>query len=79
MQKITCLTHYPDFYICPEGKILNLISSTEEKNTYRCKECTKCPVNSKCVKKAEYKQLYRGKHEHLIKKNRAKLITDEGR
>ena len=68
-----------DFYICPEGKILNLISSTEEKSTYRCKECTKCPVKSKCVKKAEYKQLHRGKHEHLIEKNRAKLITDEGR
>ena len=38
-----------------------------------------CPVKSECTKKAKYKQLTRGKHEHLIEKNRAELISDEGR
>jgi len=32
-----------------------------------------------CTKKAKYKQFSRGKHEHLIEENRAKLMTDEGR
>ena len=68
-----------DSYICPEGKVLHLITSTEEKSTYKCKECLECPVKSECTKKAKYKQLSRGKHEHLIEKNRAKLISDEGR
>jgi len=68
-----------DSYICPEGKLLYLSTSTEEKNTYRCKECLECPVKSECAKKAKYKQLSRGEHEHLIEQNRAKLISDEGR
>jgi transposase len=68
-----------DSYICPEGKVLHLSSSTEEKSTYKCKEYLKCPVKSECVKKAKYKELYRGKHENLIEKNREKLISDEGR
>lgn len=68
-----------DSYICPEGKVLRLSSSTEEKSTYKCKECLKCPVKSECVKKAKYKELYRGKHENLVEKNREKLISDEGR
>jgi transposase len=68
-----------DSYICPEGKVLNLISSTEEKSTYKCKECKECPAKVECTKKANYKQLFRGKHEHLIEKNRAELISDEGR
>ena len=67
-----------DSYICPEGKVLHLTSSTEEKSTYKCKEYLECPVKSECAKKAKYKQLSRGKHEHLIEKNRAKLISDEG-
>jgi transposase len=68
-----------DSYTCPEGKLLNLSSSTEEKSTYKCKECLKCPVKPDCTKKAKYKHLSRGKHEHLIEKNRKKLISDEGR
>ncbi len=68
-----------DSYICPEGKILNLHSSTETKNTYRCIDCMECSARSECTKKAKYKQLTRGKHEHLIEKNRAELISDEGR
>jgi len=68
-----------DTYICPEGKVLNLISTTEEKTIYKCKECLECPVKSDCTKKAKYKQLSRGKHELLIEKNREKLISDEGR
>ena len=68
-----------DSYICPEGKILNLHSSTKTKSTYKCKDCMECPVKSECAKKAKYKQLSRGEHEHLIEKNRAKLINDEGR
>ena len=68
-----------DSYICPEGKVLNLHSSTETKTTYKCKDCMKCPVKSECSKKAKSKQLTRGKHEHLIEKNRAELISDEGR
>jgi len=66
-------------YICPEGKLLHLSTSTEEKSTYKCKECMECPVKLECAKKAKYKQLSRGEHEHLIEKNRAKLISDEGR
>ena len=68
-----------DSYTCPEGKLLHLSSSTEEKSTYKCKECLKCPVKPDCTKKAKYKQLSRGRHEHLIEKNREKLISDEGR
>ena len=68
-----------DSYICPEGKVLNLLSSTETKSTYKSKDCMECPVRSECAKKAKYKQLSRGKHEHLIEKNRAELISDEGR
>jgi len=68
-----------DSYICPEGKVLNLHSSTKTKSTYKCKDCMECPVKSECAKKAKYKQLSRGEHEHLIEKNRAKLINDEGR
>jgi len=68
-----------DSYICPEGKVLHLSSSTEEKSTYKCKECLKCSVKSECVKKAKYKELYRGKHENMVEKNREKLISDEGR
>ncbi len=68
-----------DSYICPKGKILNLHSSTETKDAYRCNDCMECPVKSECTKKAKYKQLTRGKHEHLIEKNRAELISDEGR
>lgn len=68
-----------DSYICPEGEELHLISSTEEKNTYKCKECLECPAKSECAKKAKYKVLFRGKHEHLIEKNRGNLINDEGR
>jgi len=68
-----------DSYICPEGKVLNLISSTKEKSTYKCKECKDCPAKAECTKKAKYKLLSRGKHEHLIEKNRAELISDEGR
>ena len=68
-----------DLYICPEGKVLHLSSSTEEKSIYKCKECLKCPVKSECTKKAKYKLLSRGKHENLIEKNREKLISDEGR
>ena len=68
-----------DSYICPEGKLLHLSTSTEEKSTYKCKECMECPVKSECAKKAKYKQLSRGEHEHLIEKNRANLISDEGR
>jgi len=68
-----------DSYICPEGKVLHLSSSTEEKSIYKCKECLKCPVKSECTKKAKYKQLSRGNHENLIEKNREKLIRDEGR
>ncbi len=68
-----------DVYICPEGKVLSLISTTEEKSIYKCKECLECPVKSDCTKKAKYKQLSRGKHEYLIEKNREKLISAEGR
>ncbi len=68
-----------DSYICPEGKVLYLSTSTEEKSTYKCKKCLECPVKSECAKKAKYKQLSRGVHEHLIEQNRAKLISDEGR
>ena len=68
-----------DSYICPKGKILSLHSSTETKDTYRCNDCMECPVKSECTKKTKYKQLTRGKHEHLIEKNRAKLISAEGR
>jgi transposase len=68
-----------DLYICPEGKVLHLSSSTEEKSIYKCKECLKCSVKPECTKKAKYKQLSRGEHEHLIEQNRAKLISDEGR
>lgn len=68
-----------DSYTCPEGKVLNLISNKEEKSTYKCKECPECPVKSECAKKAKYKMLSRGKHEHLIEKNRSELISDKGR
>lgn len=68
-----------DSYICPEGKILHFVSSTEEKRNYQCKECPKCPVKQECTKKAKYKKLSRGKHEHLIEKNRDRLRSDEGR
>lgn len=68
-----------DFYTCPEGKVLKLHSSTETKSTYKCNDCMECPVKSKCAKKAKYKQLSRGKHEHLIERNRAELISDKGR
>ncbi len=68
-----------DFYICPEEKILHLVTSTETKNIYKCKDCMECPVKSECAKKAKFKQLTRGKHEHLIEKNRIDLISDEGR
>ena len=68
-----------DSYICPEGKVLNLISSTKEKSTYKCKECKDCPAKAECTKKAKYKLLSRSKHEHLIEKNRSELISDEGR
>jgi transposase len=68
-----------DSYTCPEKKVLNLISNKEEKSTYKCKECPECPVKSKCAKKAKYKMLSRGKHEHLIEKNRSELISDKGR
>ena len=67
-----------DLYTCPEGKILHLILSTEEKNKYKCKECLECSAKSECTKKAKYKVLFRGKHEHLIEKNRDNLISDEG-
>ncbi len=66
-------------YTCPEGKVLQLSINTEEKSTYKCKECLECPAKSECTKKAKYKLLSRGKHEHLIEKNRAGLISDEGR
>ncbi len=68
-----------DSYICPEGKILCLVKSTETNNIYKCKDCTECPVKLECAKKAKFKQLSRGKHEHLIEKNRNALIGDEGR
>jgi transposase len=68
-----------DSYICPEGNELHLISSTEEKNVYKCQECMECPAKSECAKKANYKQLSRGKHEDLIEKNRDNLISEEGR
>lgn len=68
-----------DSYICPEGNELHLISSTEEKSIYKCQECMECPAKSECAKKANYKQLSRGKHEDLIEKNRANLISEEGR
>lgn len=74
-----------DSYICPEGKVLNLISNTKEKSIYnlkvtrKCKDCKECPVKTECTKKAKYKLLSRSKHEHLIEKNRAELISDKGR
>lgn len=68
-----------NFYTCPEGKGLNLISMKEGKSTYRCKECPECPVKSACSKKAKYKKVVRGKHEHLIEKNRSELISEQGR
>ena len=68
-----------DCYICPEGKVLNLISSTKTKSTYKCRECMECPVKAECAKKAKYKKISRGKHEHLIEKNRAELTSDKGR
>jgi len=68
-----------DSYTCPEEKTLKLISNKEGKSTYRCKECPKCPVKSECAKKAKYRTLFRGKHEHLIEKNRNELISDKGR
>lgn len=67
-----------DTYICPEGKVLYLSTGTEEKSTYKCKDCVECFAKSKCTKRAKYKQVVRGKHEHLIEKNRAKLISDKG-
>ncbi len=67
-----------DTYICPEGKVLNLNSTKEEKSIYKCKDCLKCSVKSECAKKSKYRQLTRGKHENLIEKNRANLISDEG-
>ena len=68
-----------DSYTCPEGKELHLISATEEKKVYKCKECMECTAKSECTKKAKYRQLSRGQHEHLIEKNRNKLISDDGR
>jgi transposase len=68
-----------DSYICPEGKVLSLISNKEDKSTYRSKECLKCPVKSECTKKAKYKILSRKKYEHLIEKNRSELISEKGR
>ncbi len=68
-----------DSYTCPEGEMLLLTSSTKKKNTYKCKECLECPVKPECTKKAKYKMLFRGKHEHLIEKNRNKLISEQGR
>lgn len=59
-----------DSYICPEGKILTLISTTKGKSTYKCKDCGGCPVKTECIKKAKYKTLFRSLHEHLIEKNR---------
>jgi transposase len=56
-----------------------LISSTEEKNVYKCQECMECPAKSECAKKSNYKQLSRGEHEDLIEKNRDNLISEEGR
>jgi len=68
-----------DSYICPEGKVLNLISTKKGKRTYKCKECVECPVKAECTKKAKYKLLSRSKHEHHIEKNRADLINEKGR
>jgi len=68
-----------DSYTCPEGKVLNLISNTKDKSTYKCKECKDCPVKAECVKKAKYKILSRSKYEYLIEQNRAELISDDGR
>ncbi len=58
---------------------MNLYSSTETKSTYKCNDCMECPAKLECAKKAKGKQLIRGKHEHLIEKNRVDLISDEGR
>ena len=60
-----------DSYICPEGKILNLISSKKGGNTYKCKGCSECPEKSQCTPKVRYKRLSRGKNEHLVEKNRS--------
>lgn len=68
-----------DSYTCPEGKVLNLISVTKEKSTYKCKECVECPVKAECTKKVKYKLLSRSNHENLIEQNRTELISDEGR
>ena len=58
---------------------MNLISSTKEKSTYKCKECPECSAKLECAKKAKYKKIYRGEHEHLIESNRSELLTDKGK
>ncbi len=68
-----------DSYTCPEGKILNFLSSKNEVSTYKCSDCVECPDRLECIKKAKYKYLYRGKHEYLVEQNRAKLCSDAGR
>ena len=73
-----------DEFICPEGNKLHYIGNTTGRGeqivrVYHCNDCRSCKYFGQCTTSPKGRRIKVSENEHLIKKMREKLSTDEGK
>jgi hypothetical protein len=71
-----------DFYICPQGEILNTIGKLHTAKTYKFKRyttraCLSCKVKSECSKAKYGKAIQRSEFEEYIVQNRERIENNK--
>jgi transposase len=76
-------TKADDHYLCPEGKVLSLISPKDGQVAsgkriwvYRCSDCGSCEKRSLCTKDQNGRSITIGAHHDLIEAYRKKMKTE---
>jgi len=69
-----------DYYECPAGDKLLVVSREKKSTIYRAKSCAGCPIASDCLSgKSKIKQIHRDHREELAEKMGRKLQNDEAK